>query len=639
MFSSIEKNLRGDILDNVNNKRETIAALQNLFGEMTSSRTKLKPILAEIVKALDDNLFVDADSDEVHDLLEEIIDIQSQFAAVDEIKGAVSSKSVDKIEAALRNMEIKNSISELKIVLNRFSELQCRAENDDELAAANRLVFLAKKLLARGERIGAEEFINEGLKFEYISNIIRARKKPSSAEIAKVHEMFSDITLAYLLMDRSLSFASDAAEEGSEKVSPLETFRELIRKSDIDAEKLFVNEADFEFEEREIKKRLSSRAFQIRLKDFIKGKEADFRNTLRTLLDKRVELLSNLEEMQSPHDIEPLIFEQLYKLQVADKFSWQGQPFYYINDYGCEMLTKTLPDVKFGSKKAPKPGLTYWLRKFVVMNVLDLFHLNQSRFTLESDVTQFRFRVRTRQAVYYAVSLMLFESNWLEQLSITIMHLKNEATEGYKVRALLLCTTLNGAQLTPWFRLFDEAGVSNVFAVRLDGKISGSDGEEYEIAELCKYIDDNEFDVFEDYRKKYIKRRRKRRKKNDDGGGEPPKSKATGDRKKPTTPKDEPPKAQPDNSSTISLFSPPASNLQYSFDSTEYEATLKKKSEALNEGAKEEPPAPIEEPTPIEEPAPIEEELPNLVDVSTKHVIEEQDVVTDQTKTYCYTNK
>lgn len=34
------------------------------------------------------------------------------------------------------------------------------------------------------------------------------------------------------------------------------------------------------------------------------------------------------------------------------------------------------------------------------------------------------------------------------------------------------------------------------------------------------------------------------------------------------------------------------------------------------------------------EPAPIEDELPNLVDVSTKHVTEEQDVVTDETKTY-----
>ena len=56
------------------------------------------------------------------------------------------------------------------------------------------------------------------------------------------------------------------------------------------------------------------------------------------------------------------------------------------------------------------------------------------------------------------------------------------------------------------------------------------------------------------------------------------------------------------------------------------------------------PAAPAEEPAPEPdkpvklakdaEPAPIEEELPNLVDVSTKHVTEEQDVVTDETKTY-----
>lgn len=34
------------------------------------------------------------------------------------------------------------------------------------------------------------------------------------------------------------------------------------------------------------------------------------------------------------------------------------------------------------------------------------------------------------------------------------------------------------------------------------------------------------------------------------------------------------------------------------------------------------------------EPEPSEDELPNLVDVSTKHVTEEQDVVTDETRTY-----
>ena len=585
-------------MDNVNDKREMIAALQNLFGEMTSSRTKLKPILTEIVKALDDNLFVDADSEEVHDLLEEIIDIQSQFADVDEIKGAVSSKSVDKIENALHNMEIKNSVAELKIVLNRFSELKCRSENEDERAAANRLIVAARKLLVtRGEKNGAEGFLDDGIKFEYITKIIRARRKPSSAEIAKVHEMFEDITLAYLLMDRSLIFASDEAEEGAppEKLSPLESLKGLIEKAGVNVNNLLVDESEFAFERRETKKRMSTKNFQSTLKTFSAGKDAEFKNEVRRLLDKRIELINKLEnEKTASRNLEPLIFDKLYQMQVADKFSWHGQSFYYINDYGFEMLTKILPDAKSGAKKTAKLGIAYWMRKFTVLKVLNIFRLDQKNFTLENDLTQFRFRVRPPESptqVYYAMALMLFESNWSEELSITLLNLKNEAADGRNVRALLLCTTLAGEQLTPWFQLFEAANVKNVFAVRIDGKIIANDGEVYEVADLWNYINNSDCADFEAFKKKYIKRRKRRRRKTDDDDGEPkpPKSKAVGDRKKKTTPpKDEPPKDVADNGSTISLFSSPTekpaiddggSDGQYHFDPTTFRSMTQQKSD------------------------------------------------------------
>ncbi len=605
------------------NKGEAIAALKDLFGEMTSSRTKLKPILTEIVKALDENLFVDADSDEVHDLLEEIIDIQSQFAAVDEIKGAVSSKSVDKLDAALHNMEIKHSVNELKIVLNQFSELKCRSKKETEIETANKLMFSARKLLARGEKNGAEEFISEGLKFEYVAKIIRAREKPSSEEIAKVHDLFKDtfqdITLIYLLMDRALSFSFDAEEEAQEpeKISAVEKLKDVIDKAGLKVEGLLADDSEFEFEAREVKKRLSTKAFQSKLKGFGGGKEAEFRSVLRRLTERRIELISTITlEQSDPHNIGAVIIDRLYQIQVADKFFWKGQSFYYINDYGHELLTKMLSDGKSSLKKSSKQSISHWMRKFTVLKVLNILRLDSKKFNVESDVSQFRFRVRPIQEsstqVYYAIALMLFESNWLEQLIVTIRNLQSEEEEGHHVRALLLCTTLKGAQLTPWFRLFEETGVKNVFAIRIDGKIVGSDGDEYDVAELWTYINENEFNTFAEYKKKYIKRRKRRRKKTDEDDGESgkPNIKTQGD-----------------------LFSPSA-DTQYSFNPQEFQEhqlMLKKKSEPLkNDEAvvKEEPPSENEEPPSEKEepPSSVDEEPPSTVDEEPPPSVDEATV-------------
>ena len=49
---------------------ETIDKLRSLFGQMYDSRRQLKPILTSIAHSIDQGFFIDADSEEVHQLLE-----------------------------------------------------------------------------------------------------------------------------------------------------------------------------------------------------------------------------------------------------------------------------------------------------------------------------------------------------------------------------------------------------------------------------------------------------------------------------------------------------------------------------------------------------------------------------------------
>ena len=46
------------------NKEDAILIIKDLFSEMCSSRRQLKPILSEILRAIDNNVFIDANSEE-----------------------------------------------------------------------------------------------------------------------------------------------------------------------------------------------------------------------------------------------------------------------------------------------------------------------------------------------------------------------------------------------------------------------------------------------------------------------------------------------------------------------------------------------------------------------------------------------
>ena len=90
---------------NTLDKEDAFEIIKELFSKMCSSRRQLKPILTEILRAIDNNLFIDADSEEVKELLEEILQMQDSLSKVDDLKKAVSTKKLNLIDEAISEID------------------------------------------------------------------------------------------------------------------------------------------------------------------------------------------------------------------------------------------------------------------------------------------------------------------------------------------------------------------------------------------------------------------------------------------------------------------------------------------------------------------------------------------------------
>ena len=217
-------------------KEEEISIIKDLFSEMCNSRRQLKPILSEIVRAIDNNVFIDADSEEVKELLEEILDMQDKLSQVDELKSAISTKKLAAIDDAIREIDRTYLISELKMVLAKFKNLVCDSEDENEIDAAKKLKRQAHKLSLKAEKINAEMFAKEGSKFIDVAEKIEDPSKISSLSFLEIQNNFPENKfLAYSIMKKSLHF--DLDEDYDSKVTSTDKFETEVK-----------DEADVEYE-------------------------------------------------------------------------------------------------------------------------------------------------------------------------------------------------------------------------------------------------------------------------------------------------------------------------------------------------------------------------------------------------------
>ena len=131
----------------------TISELKEIFEIMCEARRRLKPILRNISQDIDNNVFIDADSEEVKEILEEILILQNKLEQTSDLKGAISTKKLAAVDDAINEMDRKELIHELKEVLSKFKTLICDSDDHNEIDAAKLIQKEAKKLSLRADKI------------------------------------------------------------------------------------------------------------------------------------------------------------------------------------------------------------------------------------------------------------------------------------------------------------------------------------------------------------------------------------------------------------------------------------------------------------------------------------------------------
>ena len=106
-------------MDNLNS--DAIDRLRELFRQMNDSRWQLQPILREIVSSIEKGMFLDADSEEVHQLLRQILGAQEEFFSVEQLKAAASSRKLEVLDKRLITLEQNCKLEKITEVLERIA--------------------------------------------------------------------------------------------------------------------------------------------------------------------------------------------------------------------------------------------------------------------------------------------------------------------------------------------------------------------------------------------------------------------------------------------------------------------------------------------------------------------------------------
>ena len=382
-----------------------IAVIKEVFVEMSSSRRRLKPILTEIVKALDNNLFVDADSDEVKHLLDMIVEMQSHFGEIEELRSAAASRNVEKLEHAIQNMEIKNSVNEMREVLIRFrDDLVCRSENISELDAARKLQNQAKKLLLKADKMNTDEFIAESRKFESIAEKIDDPSTISPESFLELQEAFPDNKLiGFLLLSKSLTLKAAVPSPIEKPLPPsepvqLKDINKLLKQCGGSIEKIQLNEFEFIFDSAELKKQLTFKSFNNKVRTLAERNESEFFPVLRSFINTRV--LSATENFKGFNytPLVPTIGEKLFQWGAVDKVHWHSLVLYCLNDNGWELLSKMFPpkDGKSNPKKPVHRHVSQFIRRFIFMSAFCELGIEKKNWHLDGDPMRFWIQTRNK---------------------------------------------------------------------------------------------------------------------------------------------------------------------------------------------------------------------------------------------------
>ena len=374
-----------------------LSSLRLLFGEMTDSRRNLRPILAEIVNALDKGFFVDADSEEVNNLLKKILALQETFSGVEQIKRAVNSKQLEQIDKTLETLEQNSKRDELNETLSRIETLEVDSNDTAIIDAVKRVKLQAEHIRLKSAKLDADQFAKLAERFILLAEIIDNAENFSSSDYLKISTNFQDNPLiAMVLTSKLVHFPKiQQVEEIPEELPPviekvednsigepnrhrLSAVIKKVNKVQPDLTLLLPQEEDFVIEKAAIKKQLSVKSFGNKIHDLFDSVEPlpIFKTLVKTKIfftDDSKERLIFGKVSKKIIAIVPRLFEKLFSWGIVDKITWRERTFYFLNDFGLSLCIRA-----FTHSSIPVSDRPYFLQLTGTLQLSLLFILENS---------------------------------------------------------------------------------------------------------------------------------------------------------------------------------------------------------------------------------------------------------------------
>ncbi|MBR2178892.1 MAG: ATP-binding protein [Selenomonadaceae bacterium] len=531
---------------NTLDKEDALAIIKELFAEMCSSRRQLKPILTEILRAIDNNLFIDADSDEVKDLLEQILQMQESLSQVDDLKKAVSTKRLSAIDDAINEIDRNRIVTELKSVLSKFKTLTCDSGDENEIDAAKKLKRQAHKLSVKADKISAERFAEEGAKFIDVADKIEDSSKLTSSSFMEIQESFPENRfLAYCIMKGSLRFdaiVDDIQPQTVTNLQPtvatqqnitqsdttqhpttddhqdIDTILKLVDKYDLRPNALFIDEESITVDTKTLKKKLSVKSLTNKLHDFADGSESLAYPILRTFCKCRVfsvdPTFDSYQQDDKARHLIPAIVDKLYSWAIADKVHWQGIEFFYLNDRGRDLLTRSLSITHtadtFAKYDIPIRRLAAYLRRFILFSAAHALGLKNANTNISVNATCHWLRCSSKRSTLSTNTTFVFtltllaNETWTETFAAFVHATHNEdITSGANAVIILLPVVISTEESVKWLQLLTEVAgdTPKVYALSIaEGgyRLTDAEGTEIDISEWSNILSFDEISDAED---------------------------------------------------------------------------------------------------------------------------------------------
>ena len=499
---------------------EIILRLRELFQKMEASRIRLRPILADIAASIDKGFFIDADSEEVNQLLKQILEAQEKFSSVEQTKRAATSGKLEQVDKLLVNLEQNFKREEISQILSKIPTIVLDSQDENMVKSLRKVVLQAEYLKNRAAKIDAVNLAKAAEKFILLTEIVSSNETLTTEKYLEAVQSFPDNPILLMALSQNkLHFPrpvetvevepQENVVEKVDKKSALTPNAQTISAVQVKARKIkppldlslvIFDNSSFTIEKSTSKKNFSVKSFNNKLHELTGS--ADPLPIFKLFMDARLFFKEDPDKIKRSGKFTkrlsifiPAILEKLFTWGIADKVTWRERQFYFLNNYGYELCSRVFRNIRTSAPIFDDDfqALIFSLR-FALLKTIEPKVRDGLKLPFEYN-TQIPFARAERKVdentthVVITLSLNLLGVDWAEGIAKFRQLIDNEINAGFEVKAVFIIA-FNESDLA-WLKLFDMIKFKGItfFMCTPDGLFT-STGKDFEFDDWmihCKF--------------------------------------------------------------------------------------------------------------------------------------------------------